>query len=77
MLNDHVHCASCRRPIATVRRVSGGRLERLTILTGTELALAKGPGGITPVERRVPLCPACAKEVERQQRERSRIIIPH
>lgn len=79
MIDNHVHCGSCRQVILTEIKVRGGKTKPAEITIGTELVLAKGPSGPVTVERPVPLCQACADQVAKQQAElarRSKIIVP-
>ena len=77
MLDDHVHCGQCGRPILTQIKVAGGKTKPAQVTLGTQIAWAKGPDGIAPVERPVPLCPVCVEQIAEQQRQAaSRLLVP-
>lgn len=76
MLDDHVHCGQCRRPIQTQIKVKGGKTKPAEITIGTEVVWGRGPDGFAPVERPVPLCQDCVAQIAEAQKKVSRLVVP-
>jgi hypothetical protein len=81
MIEEHVHCAQCRRQIATTIVAADGKRTPVEIKGGMQLQAVPKPdgSGITFVPVMVPLCESCNKTIDEEQKKArtlSKILVP-
>ena len=82
MIEEHVHCGQCMKPIATTVIVKGGKRKPVEVKGGMQLRPVPAPGGggeVTFIPVMVPLCAECSDAVEKAQAEaktRSKLVVP-
>lgn len=79
MIEPHVHCAECLKPIATKILCAHGKTKDVEIATGTQFSVIPGPQGLGVLPRPVPLCPDCLERLKKEEQEAaaaSKIIVP-
>jgi len=75
-ITPHVHCAECKRPIATQEIAEDGTATNIAIRGGKQYAVRSPEnGGLAIVEVTVPLCEDCFAKIKTAE-QMSRIAVP-
>ena len=81
MIEEHVHCAQCQRPIATTIIAKGGKRKPAEVKGGMQLRAIpdEATRGVSFMPVMVPICDACnllIEEAGEKAKARSKIVVP-
>lgn len=79
MIDEHVHCFNCGRPVATTVKVAGGKTKPAQVHFAVVPTLVPTTQGIAVVEQQKVACTDCAakgQEAVEKAKAASKLVVP-